>query len=107
MENLEPIFSTWGSHRPDFEWLEKQVIYGLMLSDHSVLSDVETELVVVPAIMCQDLASPTVWHLRGTRRLGVSAEDVDAVRDAVALVGKWAGKDTTQWPSTKDIKDQI
>ncbi|KAI9876981.1 MAG: hypothetical protein M1830_005137 [Pleopsidium flavum] len=104
-ENLEPIFSTWGSHKPDFEWLEKMIIYGLFLSDHTVLSPIETELVVLSAIMCQGLKSPTIWHLRGLRRLDVSAEDVQDVQSAVKLTASWLGKDTRNWPRLEDVKE--
>ncbi len=104
-ENLEPIFSTWGSHKPDFEWLEKMVIYGLFLSDHTVLCPIESELVVLSAIMCQGLKGPTTWHLRGLRRLGVSAEDVEEVQSAVVLAASWSGMDTKHWPRLKDVKE--
>lgn len=106
-QNLEPIFSTWGSHRADFEWLEKTVIYGLFLSDHTVLSPVETELVVLSAIMCQGLRGPTVWHLRGLRRLGVSAKDVEGVQRVVELTAVWAGRDTKGWPTVKDVEADV
>lgn len=78
-QNLTSLFSTWGSHREDFEYLEKNIIYGLYLSDHGVLSPIEAEVVILTAIMCQGLKAPTIWHLRGLRRLGISAEDVEAL----------------------------
>lgn len=106
-QNLEPIFSTWGSHRADFEWLENTVIYGLFLSDHTVLSSVETELVILSAIMCQGLRGPTIWHLRGLRRLGVSAEDVEGVQCVVELVAVWVGRDTKGWPTVQDVEGDI
>ncbi|MCJ1366872.1 hypothetical protein MMC16_006003 [Acarospora aff. strigata] len=106
-QNLEPIFSTWGCHRTDFESLERMVIYGLFLSDHTVLSPVETEIVVLSAIMCQGLRGPTIWHLRGLRRLGISEVDVDGVQRAVELVASWLGRDVKGWPTVKDVADAI
>ncbi|KAL9036642.1 MAG: hypothetical protein Q9214_006042, partial [Letrouitia sp. 1 TL-2023] len=102
-QNLTPIFATWGSHRADFEHLEKAVIYGLYLSDHTVLSAVESELVILTAIMCQGLAAPTTWHLRGMRRLGVSEEDVEEVQKGVELLARWAGRTTEGWVRVKDV----
>lgn len=103
--NLEPIFSTWGSHRRTFEWVEKNVIYGLFLSDHSVLSPVESELVIIPGIMAQGLAAPAVWHLRGMRRLGVPREDVQGVVDCVKRVAQLLGVDTTSWPDADSVSE--
>lgn len=102
-QDVAPIFATWGSHRPDFECLEKNVIYGLYLSDHSVLSAVEAEAVILTAIMCQGLRAPTIWHLRGFRRLGVSAKEVDDIQKGVEEVAKWAGKETNQWARIEDV----
>ena len=106
-ENLSPIFSSWGSYKPDFEWMEKAVIYGLFLSDHDLLSAVESELVTLSAIMCQGIAAPTLWHLRGLRRLGVSDDDVELVQRAIEAVAKWAGRDVQGWPRVTDITDPI
>ncbi|BDD58116.1 hypothetical protein MAP00_003422 [Monascus purpureus] len=106
-ENLSPIFSTWGSYGPDFEWMEKAIIYGLFLSDHELLSPTETSLVTLSSIMCQGLAAPTIWHLRGLRRLGVSEADVELVQRAIEIVAKWAGRDVQGWPRVTDIPDAI
>lgn len=89
-------------------WLEKDIIYGLFLADFSVLSAVETELVILPAIMCQGLEGPTGWHIRGTRRLGVSVEDVEGICAAAITVARWAGRDVTGWETwAGKIEDQV
>lgn len=106
-DNVQSIFSSWGCHSADFEWLEKSIVYGLFLSDHSVLSAVESELVILASIMCQGLRAPTIWHLRGLRRLGLSAEDVEHVQSAVEAVAKWSGRSTEGWPRVTDVKDEI
>lgn len=102
-QDLEPIFATWGSHRPDFELLEKNIIYGLYLSDHSILSAVEAEAVILTAILCQGLWAPTIWHLRGLWRLGISRKDVDEMQKAVEQVAKWAGKEISGWARIEDV----
>lgn len=76
----------------DLDWTSKQITYGLYLSDHSILNDVETELTVLSGIMIQNLPRETAWHLRGTRRIGVSKEDVETLQQCVcgkqiAIVG--------------------
>lgn len=66
-------------------WISKVITYGLYLSDHSILNDVETELVVLSGIMIQNLRSETHWHLRGTRRVGVGMEDVEKIQQCVSF----------------------
>ncbi|KAG9203825.1 hypothetical protein G6514_002443 [Epicoccum nigrum] len=69
----------------DFDWTSKQITYGLYLSDHSILNDVETEITVLSGIMIQNLPRETAWHLRGTRRIGVSSEDTEALQQCVGI----------------------
>lgn len=67
------------------DWISKNISYGLYLSDHSILNDVETELTVLGGIMIQNLPRETGWHLRGTRRIGVSKEDVETIQQCVSI----------------------
>ena len=118
-DNLDPILSKFGSHRPAFEWLEKSIIYGLFLSDHTELSDravlnaIETELITLSAIMCRQSEgegggrSPTMWHMRGSRRVGVGKEDLAKVVECVEMVAEWANKDTGGWVRVEDVEDEV
>ncbi|OJD30123.1 uncharacterized protein BKCO1_660008 [Diplodia corticola] len=91
LHHLPAIAATWSSHEADFRWLEESVIYGLFLSDHAVLSALETSLVTASAIVAQGLKAPALWHLRGLRRLGVPREDVERVVRVVGVCAAWAG----------------
>ncbi len=42
-------------------------------------------MVVLSGIMIQNLKRETGWHLRGTRRVGVSHEDVEIVQQCVCI----------------------
>ncbi|KMU90701.1 hypothetical protein CIHG_08513 [Coccidioides immitis H538.4] len=88
--NILSINDALASHK-DFAWISYEITYGLYLSDHSVIDDVETELVVLSGIMIQNLRSETHWHLRGTRRVGVSMEDVEKVHQCIELVAELRG----------------
>lgn len=68
----------------NLDWACKQIVYGLYLSDHSILNDVETEIAVLSGIMIQNLPRETGWHLRGTRRIGVSMEDTEKLQQCVS-----------------------
>lgn len=101
--NLEEIMSTWNAHRIDFEWLEKRIIYGLFLSDHEILNMEETSIVNISSIMCQGFMPPTMWHIRGLRRLNHTVEDVEKVCNLIKMVAQFSGKDTSDWLMAKDV----
>ena len=66
-------------------WISANITYGLYLSDRQVLDDIDTEMVVLSGIMIQNLKRETGWHLRGTRRVGVSFDDVETVQQCVQV----------------------
>jgi hypothetical protein len=68
----------------DFDFISRQITYGFYLSDHSILGPLDTELVTLAGIMIQNLPLETAWHLRGTRRVGVSMDDVELVQQCVS-----------------------
>lgn len=76
--------NTLEAHK-DISWISYNITYGLYLSDMSILGPVDTEMVVLAGIMIQNLPLETGWHLRGTRRVGVSNEDVELVQQCVGL----------------------
>lgn len=66
----------------------------------------ETELVILPAIMCQDLRGPTDWHLKGCLRLGLTREEVDAVQKVIERIVAHGGGKLSQIGSVWDIQDE-
>ena len=68
-----------------------------------MLPAVEAEVVILTAIMCQGLKAPTIWHLRGLRRLGIDAVDVEALEKAIETIAEWAGRNTSDWPRVTDV----
>ena len=64
-------------------WISANITYGLYLSDRQILDDIDTQMVVLSGIMIQNLKRETGWHLRGTRRVGVSHEDVETIQQCV------------------------
>ena len=67
-------------------WISQNITYGLYLSDHSILDGIDTEIVVLSGIMMQNLVRETGWHLRGTRRVGVSKEDTETIQQCVSSI---------------------
>ncbi|KAF2477133.1 uncharacterized protein BDR25DRAFT_331005 [Lindgomyces ingoldianus] len=95
------------SSQKDFDWLSKEISYGLYLSDHSILNDVETELTVLAGIMIQNLPRETGWHLRGTRRIGVSKEDVETIQQCIELIAKFCRLRLHKVPRVADIEHEV
>ncbi len=82
--NLSTATDQFAAHK-DFEFISREITYGFYLSDHSILTQLETELVTLCGLMIQNLPMETAWHLRGTRRIGVSMEDTELVQQCVSI----------------------
>lgn len=57
--------------------------------------------------MMQNLQLETGWHLRGTRRIGVNAEDVEVVQQCIEKVADFCGLKLTKVPRVKDIEHEV
>ena len=123
------IFDTWGSHREDLKYHEMYMAYGLYLSDFSILTPIETEVVVYSAISCLGLRGPGLWHLRGIGRLlGARGPQVNTAKDetsqgimqqttslrsAVLEVVKFVAQEfmdkakVTVWASNEDVASEL
>lgn len=104
--NSSGTLDLFRSHR-DFAWLSTEITYGLFLSDRQVLDDVDTQLVVLPAIMSQNLKTETHWHIRGTRRLGVSKGDVQVIWDCVQLVAGFFQTKLNRVPTVDEVEPDV
>jgi hypothetical protein len=85
------------------EWASIDISYGLFLSDHQILDIAESELVIIPAILCQDLPGPTEWHFKACLRVGLTREEVDAVQRVVERVLMYGGGGVTRVGSVWDV----
>ncbi|KAL4875135.1 hypothetical protein BJY04DRAFT_232905 [Aspergillus karnatakaensis] len=104
--NAQDTLGLFDAHK-DFAWISREITYGFYLSDRSVLDDLDTQLVVLPGIMIQDLALETHWHIRGTRRLGVSKEQVQVIWECVKLVAEFHGMSVGRVPSVEEVEYDV
>ncbi|KAL4930883.1 uncharacterized protein BDV17DRAFT_280492 [Aspergillus undulatus] len=104
--NGNATLDLFAAHK-DFSWLSTEITYGLFLSDRQVLDDVDTQMVVLPAIMSQNLPSETHWHIRGTRRLGVPIEDVKIVTECVKMVAEFYGVKLNKVPTVEEVEKDV
>ncbi|OAA74204.1 hypothetical protein ISF_01105 [Cordyceps fumosorosea ARSEF 2679] len=104
--NAADTIGLFDAHK-DFSWTSVHITYGLFLSDRQVLDDVETQLVVLPCIMSQNLRLETGWHIRGTRRIGVSKEDTQVVWDAVQALAAYFDVKLNKVPTVEEIEPEV
>ncbi|KAF2237706.1 hypothetical protein EV356DRAFT_527469 [Viridothelium virens] len=105
-QNLSLPMKRMEAHK-DFEWISKEITYGLYLSDRQILDDTDTQMVVLSAIMIQNLKNETAWHLRGTRRVGVSEQDVETIQQCIELIAKFAEVSLHKVPRVADIEHEV
>ncbi|KAJ6010308.1 hypothetical protein N7451_001720 [Penicillium sp. IBT 35674x] len=104
--NAGDTVGLFDAHR-DFAWVSTEITYGLYLSDRQILDDLDTQLVVLPAIMMQNLRMESHWHMRGTRRLGVSKEDVEMIYSCVQLVAEFFAMSLGKIPSVEEVEYDV
>ncbi|KAF7510526.1 hypothetical protein GJ744_006372 [Endocarpon pusillum] len=119
---LPKIFDSWGSFRSDVVFLEASIIYGLHLADHSVLTEIQSECVIVALMLCTGFGAPSLWHLRGLcRLLGARGNTVaenkevvdrvqrfeDAVKECVSYYKMEDKAKVAEWPAVADVEKQL
>lgn len=105
-QNLAPTLELFNAHQ-DFRWISTEITYGLYLSDRQNLDDLDTELVVLVGIMIQNLKLETHWHIRGTRRIGVSKEDVEVIVSCVGRIAQFMGVKQDRIPSVDEVEKDV
>jgi hypothetical protein len=77
----------------DWQWLTRDVVYGLFYSDDGVLSYLETELLTYTAIACQQsfMALLLANQLKGLTRMGLDREQCEGVTRVTYRVAEWMG----------------
>lgn len=86
--------------------LSPSVVYGMFISRTAELSPLETELVVMAAITASVMPVQTMWHLRGTMRMGVGREDTRAIWECVRSLAVWSGADTAAWVGVEAVNEE-
>lgn len=84
-----------------------EISYGLFLADHQILDLLESELLILPAIMCQNLRGPTLWHLRGCLHAGISRDDVEQIQQCIEMIARFAKRPVDNVGRVSDVKDEM
>lgn len=105
-QNTTALFELFKKHR-NFGFWVADITYGLLLSDCHILDDVDTEMVVLPTVMGQNLPRETYWHIRGTRRPGISKDDVRMVLECVHLVAESGGVNLNRVPTVDAVDPDL
>ncbi|RMZ78781.1 hypothetical protein DV738_g3612, partial [Chaetothyriales sp. CBS 135597] len=124
---LPNVFASFGSHSADIQHMELFTVYGLYLSDHALISALETEMIVFVSILTTGLRGPSLWHIRGMGRLlGARGTDesgakmakvkdmVRQVKLAAITAVEWCGPDYVAksklnqgWPNVGDVLREL
>ena len=104
--NADDAVGLFDAHK-DFAWLSMEITYGFYLSDRQVLGDVETQLVVLSAIMSQNMPLETHWHIRGTRRIGVSRHDTEVLYRCIGLAADHFGVSLHKVPTVEQVEPDV
>lgn len=105
-QNTTALFDPFQRDR-DFGFRVADIAYDLHFSDHNILDDMDTEMVVLPAVMGQNLPRKSYWHIRGTRRLGISKKVVEMVCNCVHEVSRFCGVSLDRVPAVDIVEDEL
>lgn len=79
------------SSYPDLWYFTLVHCYGPLFSFDKILSVPETSLVIISALVPQDVNPQLKGHLRGALNVGCDLETIEAVRTLSILVSEWCG----------------
>ena len=86
-----------------------RLLYGYVLSNTGVLSGLETSLVVLAALIPQDVNPQLKGHLKGAANQGATLDQIRAVREVVLAICREAGmrpstaRDSHGWGWKSDV----
>ena len=61
-------------------------------------------MVILPAIMCQNLAGATHWHLRGCLRVGLDRSEIEQLQRTIESVAQACGKSLDKVGRIADVE---
>ncbi|GCE97026.1 hypothetical protein ZYGM_001949 [Zygosaccharomyces mellis] len=85
------IVNNLNSSYPDLWYYILVHVYGPILSYDEILSAQETSLMVIAALVPQDVNPQLKGHLKGAINVGCDLETVEAARSLAVMVSKWCG----------------
>ncbi|GAV51337.1 hypothetical protein ZYGR_0AD05200 [Zygosaccharomyces rouxii] len=85
------IVNNLNSSYPDLWYYILVHVYGPILSYDEILSAQETSLMVIAALVPQDVNPQLKGHLKGAINVGCDPETVEAARSMAVTVSKWCG----------------
>lgn len=76
---------------PDLDWFVQNFEYGPLLAHTSILDPKETSLVIIAALIPQDVIPQLKGHLKGAINNGATKEEVKELREMVIDLCSWYG----------------
>ena len=88
----------------DFTWASDNIIYGMFLSDETIINRMETCLLTYSCMACMGLQGTSKRHLAGLQKHGVGDDDLNAIIRTTKMIAQWAGQNTDDWITVNDVK---
>ena len=119
---LPNIFDNWGSLRSDVVLLQSSIIYGLYLSGHSVLTEIQSECIIVASMLCTGFGQPSLCQLRRLcRLLGARGKTIaenrkvvdkvqrfeDVIKACVQFYKMEEQAKLQDWPAVADVETEL
>jgi len=61
--------------------------------------------VILPAILCTNLAGPAYWHLRASIRIGFKTEEIEYLQQIAEMVAGYGGRSLAGLKRVADVDD--
>ncbi|KAH3902493.1 Pxp2p SCDLUD_000070 [Saccharomycodes ludwigii] len=87
----DKIINNLNASDPDLWYIILSTCYAPILSNDSVLNAKETSLIVISALVPQDVNPQLYGHLKGALNVGCTKEEVQSVEDLSILISEWCG----------------
>jgi hypothetical protein len=87
--------------------ISNEISYGLFLGNFQILGEISSELVILPAVLCQNLRLPTRQHLRRCLQLGIKKDDIEQIHRCVEMIARFCERPVDNVERISDIPDNI
>jgi len=102
-EAAEGIRKTMKKHHPDLYLLNQKLVYEFWAADDRILSNVETELLAIGALITMNCPEQLIWHMKGAIRHGATEQQARFAYELGMAVAKATDCKLGKMPTLDEI----
>ncbi|KAI1607836.1 hypothetical protein EDD36DRAFT_500442 [Exophiala viscosa] len=102
-ESAEGIRVAMKKHHPDLYLLNQKLIYEFWAADDRILSNVETELLAIGALITMNCPDQLIWHMKGAIRHGANEQQARLAYELGMAVAKATDCKLSKMPTLDEI----